>query len=151
MRFTTKRRTTADDVRRVALAALTAALEDGKQEAKDKPGLTGVRAVATGAVLYTAGRAVFTGRRFVREHVGSEAQEPDDERYDEAEDDAEYDEPEADVEEEEEGDAEYDEPEADVEEEEGDADDDEPEADDRPSLDLPTTRPSRSRAPVGRT
>src|ERR1044072_2424426 len=79
MRIPTKQKPTADDVRRVALAALTAALEDGKQEAKKKPGLTGVRAVATGAVIYTAGRAAFSGRRFIRDHFGSagEAREED--------------------------------------------------------------------------
>src|SRR3954452_6931332 len=74
MNVSTRRRTTAEDVRRVALAALATALEDGKQEAKAKPGLTGMRAVATGAVLYTAGRAAFAGRRFVREHTGNEAE-----------------------------------------------------------------------------
>jgi hypothetical protein len=34
---------------------------------KDKAGLSGVRALATGAALYTAGRAAFKSRRFLRE------------------------------------------------------------------------------------
>ena len=88
MALSVKRKPTADDVRRVALAALTTALDDGKQEVKKKPGLTGVRAVATGAVLYTAGRAAFAGRRFVRDHFGEsrddEEFEEDDEEFDEA-------------------------------------------------------------------
>src|SRR5262245_31070210 len=87
MRVTTKK-TTADDVRRVALAALATALEDGKQEAKKKPGLTGVRAVATGAVLYTAGRAAFTGRRFIRDRFGPDARGgADEEMVDDRDDD----------------------------------------------------------------
>ena len=59
----------ADDVKRVAVAALVAALDDGKDQARKKPGLTGVRAVATGAVLYTAGKAAFSGRRFINERL----------------------------------------------------------------------------------
>lgn len=139
MRVSTTRRTTADDVRRVALAALSTALDDGKQEVKAKPGLTGVRAVATGAVLYTAGRAVFTGRRFVREHLGAEAQEPDDERdeadqeYDDepaagvGEDDEEYDDPRAEADEDEESEAGADEDEEYDDEPRAEADEDEPE------------------------
>jgi len=90
-----KSKTTADDVRKVALAALSTVLDDGKQEARKKPGLTGVRAVATGAVLYTAGKAALNGRRFLREHTGSDAEqdedveESDDEEYDQPEDEAE--------------------------------------------------------------
>src|SRR3954452_12745544 len=99
MNVSTRRRTTAEDVRRVALAALATALDEGKQEVKKKPGLTGMRAVATGAVIYTAGRAAFAGRRFARDHFGSdhdadEGDEEDDEDYEdepraEAEDDEE--------------------------------------------------------------
>jgi hypothetical protein len=85
-----KQKPTADDVRRVALAALAAALEDGKEEAKKKPGMTGVRAVATGAVLYTAGRAAFSGRRFIRDHFGADGEahdEADEEMSDDRDDD----------------------------------------------------------------
>ena len=86
-----KHKPSADDVRRVALAALATALEDSKKEAKKKPGQTGVRVVATGAVLYTAGRAAFTGRRFVRDHFGANGRvrerddEVDEEEYEEHE------------------------------------------------------------------
>jgi hypothetical protein len=90
-----KRRATAEDVRKVALAALATALDDGKQEARKKPGLTGVRAVATGAVLYTAGRAAFAGRRFYRDHFGADGDEHEDTDDDDeprgASDDEEYD------------------------------------------------------------
>ena len=97
-----QRKTTTEDVRRVALAALATALDDGKKEASSKPGLTGVRAVATGAVIYTAGRAAFKGRRFVRDHFGEgrnqeQADEDEDEREepeaeeDDFEDDDEFD------------------------------------------------------------
>src|SRR5687768_11368557 len=82
MALSIKRKTTADDVRRVALAALNSALDESKREVKRKPGMTGVRAVATGAVLYTAGRAAFAGRRFVRDRFGdddSRAPEQDEE------------------------------------------------------------------------
>src|SRR3954468_20044222 len=72
-----KHKPNADDVRRVALAALATALEDRKEEVKKKPGLTGVRAVATGAVIYTAGRAAFAGRRFYRDRFGADAQNGD--------------------------------------------------------------------------
>src|SRR5688572_11652640 len=97
-----KNKPTADDVRRVALAALATALEDGKEEARKKPGQTGVRVVATGAVLYTVGRAAFTGRRFVRDHFGANGrarernEEVEDEEYEEpAAEDEEYEEPRA--------------------------------------------------------
>src|SRR3954451_25059161 len=89
----TNRKTTADDVRRVALAALASALDDGKQEVKPKPGLTGVRAVATGAVIYTAGRAAFGARRFLRDRIGGD--EPEAGQEDEQDEDYEDDEPEA--------------------------------------------------------
>ena len=141
MRRSLTGRTTADDVRRVALAALATALDDGKQQAAKKPGLTGVRAVATGAVIYTAGRAIFSGRRFIADRLGSDSHE--DER-----DDEEYDEPE---------DEEPDEPEAEADEEPEDEDEQEPTTSsrrppvhsDEPDPDLPR-RPSRSRAPVVR-
>src|SRR5690242_5825640 len=96
-----KHRTTADDVKKVALAALATALDDGKQEARQKPGLTGMRAVATGAVLYTGARAAISGGRFIRNRFGPSEEEDhadeerDDEDYDadaEADDDFEDDE-----------------------------------------------------------
>ena len=76
----------ADDVKRVAVAALVAALDDGKDQAKKKPGLTGMRAVATGAVLYTAGKAAFNGRRFINERLEARAeQDEDDEDFEDDE------------------------------------------------------------------
>ena len=71
-----KRKTTADDVKRVAMAALASALEESRREVRKNPRLTGVRAVATGAVLYTTGRAVFKGRQFIQERFGSDEEEP---------------------------------------------------------------------------
>src|SRR5436190_12953710 len=92
MRVPMKSKPSADDVRRVALAALATALEDRKDEVKKKPGLTGMRAVATGAVIYTAGRAAFTGRRFIRDRFGSDGEpEARDDADEEMVDDEEYD------------------------------------------------------------
>ena len=125
--FMAKRKTTADDVRRVAIAALTAALDDRKDEARSKPGLTGVRAVATGAVLYTAGRAAFSSRRFIRERFGSDEDQYENGDGPEAEADDEYEEPEAEAEEDEE-DEEYEEPEAEEDEDDEDEEYEEPEA-----------------------
>ncbi len=71
----------ADDVKRVAVAALVAALDDGKETAPKKPRLTAMRAIGTGAVLYTTGRAVISGRRFFNERIngdGEELEEDDD-------------------------------------------------------------------------
>ena len=60
-----KRTSTADDVRRVLVTALIAALEDQqKQKQSSRRGLTGMKALATGAVLFTAGRA---GKRLLSE------------------------------------------------------------------------------------
>src|ERR687895_648162 len=111
MRLSTKRRTTSDDVRRVALAALATALDDRKEEAKKKPGLTGMRAVATGAVIYTAGKAAFGSRRFIREHLGSNSREEDEYEDSQEEDEDEYEEPRA------EEDEDYEEPEPEEDEE----------------------------------
>ena len=88
-----------DDVKKVAVAALVSALDDGKEEAKKKPGLTGVRAVATGAVIYTAGKAAFSGRRFINERLRGEddapeedEEEPEADQGEEADEDDEADE-----------------------------------------------------------
>jgi hypothetical protein len=129
MNLKPKRKTTADDVRRVALAALISALDEGKQEVtKTKSGLTPVRAVATGAAVYTAGRAAYRSQRFVREQLANlrnhdrDDEEPEaEEEFDEEEDleeDEEQEEPEA--EEDLEEDEEQEEPEAeeDLEEDE---------------------------------
>src|SRR3954471_18959625 len=92
-----------EDVKRVAVAALVAALDDGKEKARKNPRMTGMRAVATGAVLYTAGRAVVGGSRFVREHLNGEGQAEEEEPEDSVDDDEDYaDDEEDDVEDEEE-------------------------------------------------
>jgi hypothetical protein len=128
MKLKPKRKTTADEVRRVALAALISALDEGKQEVnKTKSGgLTPVRAVATGAVVYTAGRAAYRSQRFVRDQIASLRDHGRDDEEPEAEEDFE------------EEDEEREEPEAeeDLEEEDDDrgddggpTDEDEPESD----------------------
>jgi len=156
----------AEDVKRVAVAALVAALDDSKENARKNPRLTGMRAVATGAVLYTAGKAALNGRRFITERLSNDGQEPEDDEgyededdYDEADGEpvAEEDEDfEEDEEPEEEPAAEEDE---DFEDDEDDEDLDErsaaseppvhPDEDDIDDADLPE-RPSRKRTPVGR-
>jgi hypothetical protein len=159
--FSAKRSSTADDVRKVLLTALIAALEDQKEKKKPRRGFTGMRALATGAVLYTAGRA---GSKLLTDRVQSGSDGRADEDEDEAYEDEEYDEPEAEADEDE-PEAEYDEDEEYEEEPEAEADEDEeydeyedePEAEadeddeyDEDEQDEVPERPSRSRAPVGR-
>ena len=114
-----------DDVKRVAVAALVAALDDGKDTARKNPRLTGMRAVAAGAVLYTAGKAAFSGRRFINERLNqNDGEAPDeDEAY---EDDEEFEDDEEPVAEEDE-DFEEDEEEEPVAEEDEDFEEDEEE------------------------
>src|SRR4051812_24091463 len=73
MSVLSKARPSGDDVRRVALAALTAALDEGKQKQqapKRKGGLkSGVRTVAAGAALYVAGRAAYKNRDTILEQL----------------------------------------------------------------------------------
>ena len=131
MRLSTKRRASGDDVRKVVLAALATALDDRKEEAKKKPGLTGVRAVATGAVIYTAGRAAFSGGRFIKDRFGSDGRPDDDDRSEDEEyEDEEYDdEPRAEEDEEPEDEEYDDEPRAEEDEEPEDEEyDEEPRA-----------------------
>ena len=52
-------------MKRVAVAALVAALDDGH----------GLRAVGAGAVLYSAGRTVISGRRLVAERMNGDDEE----------------------------------------------------------------------------
>ena len=164
MRLSTKRWASGDDLRKVVLAALATALDDRKEEAKEKPGLTGVRAVATGAVIYTAGRAAFSGGRLIKERFGSDGRPVDSE--DEEFEDEEYDdEPRAEDEDERE-DEDYEGPEAEEDEDdyEEEPEEEKPRAarpsrrpprhakripEDSPIAQLPS-RPSRSRSPVGR-
>lgn len=67
MKLLTRQKTPAEDLRTAAIAAMLSVLEDQGSEARGRSGLTGVRAVLTGAALYTAGFAAFKGRRFLRE------------------------------------------------------------------------------------
>src|SRR3954447_23278736 len=106
-----------DDVRRVALSALAAALEDGKQEkkpAKRSGAMKGVRTVAAGAALYVAGRAAYKNRDAILDQLQDGQQEGDDEPEAEEDDDS--------VEEDDE------EPEAEEDEDFVEEDDEEPEA-----------------------
>lgn len=80
------KRPAADDVRRVALAALAAALDDGGAQAKPKKRFKGVRTLAAGAALYTAGVAAFRNRDAILDRLQPEDDEEefdDDEEFDE--------------------------------------------------------------------
>jgi cobalamin biosynthesis protein CobT len=127
MRLLTRRKKPIDDLKDAAIEALANALDDDKRAAK--PGMTGVRALATGAVIYTAGRAAFKGRRFVREQLSSDTEDDQAEDLEDEEETRAYEEPEG---EEYELDEEEDEPDASEEDEdEPDAieeDEDEPDA-----------------------
>jgi hypothetical protein len=74
----------ADVLSRMATAALAAALENGQspepaQKSRKKKRFNGVRAVATGAVIYTAGKAAVRGYEAVRDELA------EDEEYEEEE------------------------------------------------------------------
>jgi hypothetical protein len=133
-----RRKTASDELRRAALTALASALEQqAKQRGKSrKPKLTGVRALATGAVIYTAGRAAFANRELLRDQLSGdgrvrdeedeqdepvEEDEPRAEEQDQPEDE-EYEEPSA------EEDEDYEEPSAEEDEEPEDEQDEEPSA-----------------------
>src|SRR4051794_4679718 len=93
MRLLTRRKTPTEELKDAAIEALVNALDDDKRA--DKPRIKGVRALATGAVIYTAGRAAFKGRRFLREQLSSDTE---DDQADDLEDEEEtraYEEPEA--------------------------------------------------------
>src|SRR5215218_6227455 len=93
-------RPSGDDVRRVALAALAAALDEGTQQQqrapKRKGGLkSGVRTVAAGAALYVAGRAAYNNRDAILEQLQDGREQEDDEPEDDepvAEEDEDYEE-----------------------------------------------------------
>jgi hypothetical protein len=124
MRLLTRRKTPTEELKDAAIEALVNALDDDKRAAK--PGTKGVRALAAGAVIYTAGRAAFKGQRFVREQLSSDTEDDQAEDLEDAEETRAYEEPEA------EGyevDEEEDEPEA-VEEDEDEPDEDEDTGDD---------------------
>ena len=88
-------RPSGDDVRRVALAALAAALDEGTQQQQKAPkrkgGLkSGVRTVAAGAALYVAGRAAYNNRDAILEQLQDGREQDDDEPV--ADEDEDYDE-----------------------------------------------------------
>jgi hypothetical protein len=60
-----------EQLKHAAIEAAVGALANEKASTEDKPALTGVRAVATGALLYTAGRAAFKAQRLLREQFFS--------------------------------------------------------------------------------
>ena len=77
MKLFTRQPTPTEQLKNAAIEAAVSALGADKSKSKDKPALTGVRAVAAGAVLYTAGRAAFKGRRFLSEQFSSDEAEDD--------------------------------------------------------------------------
>jgi hypothetical protein len=154
MGLSLRRKNPTDELRRAALVALASALENQVQERRSKPRMSGVKALAAGAVIYTAGKVAFSNRDFLRDQLSGDGRgrddepeddeyeeydEPEDEEHDESEDeeydepeDEEYDEPEAEEDEEPEDD-EYDEPRAEEDEEDDEepsAEEDEPEDED---------------------
>jgi hypothetical protein len=87
-------RPSGDDVRRVALAALAAALDEGTQQQQKAPkrkgGLkSGVRTVAAGAALYVAGRAAYNNRDAILEQLQDGREQDDEEPVDEEDEDEE--------------------------------------------------------------
>ena len=74
MRLLARRKTPIEELKDAAIRALVNALDEDDDERAAKPGTKGVRALVAGAVIYTAGRAAFKGRRFVREQLSSDDQ-----------------------------------------------------------------------------
>ena len=125
MRLLTRRKTPTEELKDAAIEALVNALDDDKRAAKS--GAKGVRALAAGAVIYTAGHAAFKGQRFVREQLSSDTEDDQAEDLEDEKETRAYEEPQA---EEYEVDEDDDEPEAVEDDDEPEAveDDDEPEA-----------------------
>ena len=71
MPLLTRRKTPTEELKDTAIQAVLNALDDDKRATK--PRTDGVRALAAGALIYTAGRAAFKGQRFVREQLSSDA------------------------------------------------------------------------------
>jgi hypothetical protein len=126
MRLLTRRKTPTEELKDAAIQALVNALDDDKRVAK--PRANGVRALAAGAVIYSAGRAAFKGQRFVREQLSSDTDDDQAERLEDEEETRTYEEPEA---EEYEVDEDDDAPEA-YEEDEDEPDEDEDTGDEEP-------------------
>src|SRR3954471_21998424 len=89
-------RPSGDDVKRVALAALSAALENGHQQ-QEKPAkrsgpMKGVRTLAAGAALYVAGRAADKNRDAILDQLeGGEGEDPEPEEYEDFDEEEEED------------------------------------------------------------
>src|SRR5215212_9537874 len=89
-------RPSGDDVKRVALAALAAALENGKEEkpAKQRSGaMKGVRTIAAGAALFVAGRAALKNGPAIIEQLqdgGGDEEEDEEEEEPEDEEDGDF-------------------------------------------------------------
>src|SRR3954463_2856655 len=82
-------RPSGDDVKRVALAALSAALENGNQQ-QEKPAkrsgpMKGVRTVATGAALFVAGRAAYKSRHVILDQLQDGGRQEDGDEEDDGE------------------------------------------------------------------
>src|SRR3954471_2842584 len=134
-------RPSGDDVKRVAMAALAAALDEGSKEkpAKQRSGaMKGVRTVAAGAALFVAGRAALKNGPALIEQFQDGSDEEEEAEAEEDEDCAEEDEEEPEAEEDEDFDEEDDgeEPEAEEDEDFDEEDDgEEPEAEEDEDLD----------------
>ncbi len=120
-------RPSGDDVRRVALAALAAALDEGTQQQrapKRKGGLkSGVRTVAAGAALYVAGRAAYNNRDAILEQLQAGREQDDEDPVAEEDEDFEDEDEEPVAEEDEEYEDEDEEPVAEEDEDFEDEDD----------------------------
>jgi hypothetical protein len=75
MRLLTRQKTRAEELRDAAVTGLLSVFEDQEHETSGKRGLTGVRAVAGGAAIYTAGFAAYKGRRFLRNQLSRDQAE----------------------------------------------------------------------------
>ena len=176
MKLHSRRKSPTEELKSVAIAALINALDE-KREEKPKRGLTGVRALTAGLVIYTAGHAAYTGQRLVRERLSAarsdeeiedveeerdalEAQDPDSETeydaaYEEEEPEAveDEDEPEA-LEDEDEPepveDEDEPEPVEDEAEPEASEDEDEPESSEEESEDGEAAEPEAAEEPAPR-
>ncbi len=70
MKLHSRRKSPTEELKSVAIAALISALDE-KSEKKPKRGMTGVRALTTGMVIYSAGHAAYTGQKLIRERLSS--------------------------------------------------------------------------------
>jgi len=71
MKLLARRETPTEQLKNAAIEVALSPLFDAQSKPKDKPALTGIRAVAAGAVLYTAGWVAIKGRGVLRPDAGS--------------------------------------------------------------------------------